>query len=118
MKNKPNIETILNHYLYAALWTEDLDSEKDTDDFAPESVDQAREDITFFLKVVSEALPEDALSEWSDEQIGHDLWLTRNRHGAGFWDRDLGYNTELTDTAQNMGEKYAYISDNGLVAID
>ena len=21
------------------------------------------------------------------EQIGHDLWLTRNRHGTGFWDR-------------------------------
>ena len=22
------------------------------------------------------------------EQCGHDLWLTRQGHGAGFWDRD------------------------------
>ena len=21
-------------------------------------------------------------------QVGHDLWLTRNGHGTGFWDRD------------------------------
>lgn len=24
------------------------------------------------------------------KQAGHDFWLTRNRHGAGFWDRGLG----------------------------
>jgi hypothetical protein len=22
----------------------------------------------------------------SEQRAGHDLWLTRNRHGAGFWD--------------------------------
>lgn len=30
------------------------------------------------------------LSEMDPEQAGHDLWLTRNRHGVGFWDRGLG----------------------------
>ena len=25
---------------------------------------------------------------YSPEQLGHDLWLTRNGHGAGFWDRN------------------------------
>jgi hypothetical protein len=24
------------------------------------------------------------------EQAGIDFWLTRNRHGAGYWDRGLG----------------------------
>jgi hypothetical protein len=28
------------------------------------------------------------LSDCEAEQVGHDLWLTRNRHGVGFWDRD------------------------------
>lgn len=26
--------------------------------------------------------------DWA--QVGHDLWLTRNRQGSGFWDRDDG----------------------------
>lgn len=26
----------------------------------------------------------------SEAQFGHDYWLTRNGHGAGFWDRGLG----------------------------
>jgi hypothetical protein len=25
---------------------------------------------------------------YSEERAGHDLWLTRNGHGVGFWDRD------------------------------
>lgn len=28
-------------------------------------------------------------------QAGHDFWLTRNGHGAGFWDRGLGEQGEL-----------------------
>ena len=25
--------------------------------------------------------------EYNPAQLGHDLWLTRNGHGVGFWDR-------------------------------
>lgn len=40
-------------------------------------------------------------------QAGHDLWLTRNGHGAGFWDRGLGEIGEtLTKAANAMGETY------------
>jgi hypothetical protein len=28
------------------------------------------------------------LAHGSPERAGHDFWLTRNRHGAGFWDGD------------------------------
>jgi hypothetical protein len=29
--------------------------------------------------------------QWTgEERAGHDFWLTRNGHGAGFWDRGLG----------------------------
>lgn len=40
------------------------------------------------------------------EQIGHDLWLTRNGHGAGFWDRKEIYGDHadlFTGMARAMG---------------
>lgn len=43
-------------------------------------------------------------------QNGHDFWLTRNRHGVGFWDR--GYPAEvgraLTNAAHAYGESHLY----------
>lgn len=43
--------------------------------------------------------------EWSHEaQAGHDFWLTRNGHGAGFWDRGLGEaGRKLTAAAKVYG---------------
>lgn len=47
---------------------------------------------------------------------GHDFWLTRNGHGAGFWDRGLGsIGEELTTAAEGYKEKSAYIGDDGMV---
>ena len=46
---------------------------------------------------------------WDDEQAAHDFWLTRNGHGAGFWDRTEreGYDEEigkqLTKAAKSYG---------------
>jgi hypothetical protein len=42
---------------------------------------------------------------------GHDLWLTRNRHGAGFWDRGLpkAVGEALSTAARNMGEIHLYV---------
>jgi len=42
-------------------------------------------------------------------QHGHDFYLTRNRHGAGFWDR--GYDKHgafLTEMSHLEGEQLAY----------
>ena len=53
------------------------------------------------------------------EQLGHDLWLTRNGHGAGFWDRGLGALGErLTETAKAMSEAYSFVDLNEYVHID
>ena len=44
----------------------------------------------------------------SDERAGHDLWLTQNRHGAGFWDEGIGgFGEHLTKAAHLGGERYA-----------
>ena len=42
-------------------------------------------------------------------QFGHDLALTRNHHGAGFWDRGLGVAGDvLTEWAQSLGELHLF----------
>lgn len=49
------------------------------------AMEQARQDCEAFRE-------ENAadLEGMDPSQAGHDFWLTRNRHGAGFWDRGLG----------------------------
>lgn len=44
------------------------------------------------------------LAAMTPEQAGHDFWLTRNGHGAGFWDRGLGeLGKRLSDAAKVYG---------------
>lgn len=52
---------------------------------------------------------------WHDgATTGHDFYLTRNRHGAGFWDRYSGDSPEaragdrLTSAAHVYGESELY----------
>ena len=53
----------------------------------------------------------------TDEQAGHDFWLTRNGHGAGFWDGDWPepYADILTTGAKNYGEFQTYLGDDGKI---
>ena len=52
------------------------------------------------------------------ESFGHDLWLTRNGHGAGYWDRGLGALGErLSSAARSLGEVSSYVTDDGQVDI-
>ncbi|KPC90799.1 hypothetical protein ADL27_32570 [Streptomyces sp. NRRL F-6602] len=56
----------------------------------------------------------DDLSGMGAEQCGHDFILTRNGHGAGFWDRGLGERGQrLTDSAEPYGEASLYLGDDG-----
>lgn len=58
--------------------------------------------------------------DWS--AAGHDLALTRNGHGAGFWDRGLGADGDaLSDIAKALGERNIEVvpadaddADNGI----
>jgi len=112
---KRNAKLIRDHYLTAALWTNELD-ENTIEDFDQDSKEVAAAIIHKFLKEAADLLTDD----WTDEQIGHDLWLTRGGHGAGFWDSDLPNGKELTDICKSMefhGEVFeadgvVYINDN------
>lgn len=51
-------------------------------------------------------------------QCGHDFWLTRNGHGAGFWDRGLGARGDaLTDASKPYGSCDLYQSDTDLIGV-
>jgi len=53
---------------------------------------------------------------WTPEQFAHDFWLTRNGHGAGFWDRGQGATGEaLTAMAKVYGEVNLYVNQAGLI---
>jgi hypothetical protein len=115
-----DIDSVLAAYIASALWTsvddddKPMDSEYDATDLADETVTQMREDVESFLNSVEEAGWD--VSKWTDSQMGHDFWLTRNGHGAGFWDRGHGQiGTDLTDLAKPYGEFCLYVGDDGSI---
>jgi len=53
---------------------------------------------------------------YDPERAGYDFWLTRNRHGVGFWDRGLGAVGDVLTTAANAcGSVDVYLGDDGKV---
>ena len=47
-----------------------------------------------------------------------DLWLTRNRHGAGFWECDHcdeAQGEALTNASEALGDFELYIGDDGKI---
>jgi hypothetical protein len=67
--------------------------------------------------VIGEAKAE--CPDYDDEQLGRDLWLSRNGHGAGFFDRELGTAGDvLQEEARRMGETTLYRGDDGRLYLD
>ena len=82
MKHTIKKRIVLHHYLHAALWTEELDGNRDIENITSHSKVQARKDIKAFVDANEKLLVQSGLS---NDQIGHDFWLTRNGHGSGMW---------------------------------
>ena len=49
------------------------------------------------------------------EHFGHNVWLTQNGHGAGFWDGDYANGEELTALCKELGEVHLYRGDDGKI---
>jgi len=112
-KREP-IDIIMDTYFESALWSvEDKDEDfkyKTIHDFSDQARNQAKEEIKWFLDNAG-----DVFSEILNTEIGHDLWLSRNGHGSGFFDR-AGYEEDdadfLMDLARILGEIYLEIGDD------
>ena len=113
---------ITRAYVICALWStndddgEPLDAVYGVDDLAPETVENITAEVADFVALIeSENVDRSA---WSDEQLGHDFWLTRNGHGAGFWDRGHGEPGEiLTRLCKPYGTSDLYAGDDGLIYV-
>lgn len=96
--------------------SEPLDENYGPEDVAPEARAALRESVRDFLSLVVVAGSKEARTiVFRDlEQAGHDFILTRNHHGAGFWDRGYGdAGDELTKFAHTFGELSVYVDDAG-----
>tara|TARA_R110000744_G_scaffold125694_1_gene231366 strand:+ start:141 stop:521 length:381 start_codon:yes stop_codon:yes gene_type:complete len=97
-------------YIECALWSTDNPNDESDD---PEKCDE-RFDIKSMPNRMRNRMAEDCeafqhdnealLAELDDTQSGIDFWLTREGHGAGFWDRGLGeIGDKLTEAAEAWG---------------
>src|SRR5208282_4430730 len=99
---------------------EPLDRNYDETDIAPSTLRRMAEDCADFQEK-NAALLEQAYASGTRDgnpgHAGHDFWLTRNGHGAGFWDSDypqpLG--DQMTKAAKGYGEADLYLGDDNYI---
>ncbi len=121
------LDSMLLAYIQAALWSSNDDSDDnegvplDTtytkEDLAPSAREMMSADCVYFLTKCRQAGVDVFVLD--PKQVGHDFWLTRNHHGAGFWDcptsvypKDVGQ--QLTDMAHSFREVSLVVGD-GLI---
>ena len=111
--------SFLSGYLEAAIWTEE-DQNPGLKNLTIFDADQNTLAEATRLCRDFETANADALDRYyelsgrSNSEAGHDLWLTRNGHGTGFWDRVSEDSfPELCAAAEALGEAYLYLSDDG-----
>lgn len=82
-------------------------------DLAPETLELVRSECKAFQELAKNELDKAYAGindiYYDESQAGHDFWLTRNGHGAGFWDRGLEYvGACLTAHAKTFGSQDPY----------
>jgi len=109
MKDSYKKDSMLTGYLAAAIWA-GLDEDRYTlDDIAYGSIMCASREIGRFVELAGSLLDSEDPS-----QVGHDFWLTRNGHGAGFWDGDYedSKGRQLTAISKGFGTSDIYVRNN------
>lgn len=120
-------ESFVRAYLECALWSTGDESDSagglpleesyGIEDILESSMIEIRRDCQKFY---NENMRDLVSANATPEQWGHDFWLTRNRHGAGFWDRENNLYTEdardrLTEAAHACGEQILYVGDDNFL---
>lgn len=127
-----DLGTFTRSYIETALWCTSIEegfatywSAKYGEDFAP---DTSMESFGFTIVDLDssarltmaqdceafQTANADDLADCDATRAGHDFWLTRNRHGAGFWDGDYpaDIGARLTDASHAYGEQDLYLCDD------
>ncbi len=103
-------DEMLEAYIECALWSSVSFSGEEDDNGTPfdeidaelseECHNQFDEDCANFLAYCEETGT--THDDWDFSQLGHDFWLTRNGHGAGFWDRHSQTSCEAYEREQKI----------------
>lgn len=128
---KHDVESFVNGYLVAALWSSSDTLPGTADGQEGETVNldnyywadgqEAKlmgECLDFIAANAADLLAYEQQKSHAPEYgawecAGHDFWLTRNGHGAGFWDRGLGELGErLSEASKAFGGIDLYLGDD------
>ena len=118
MPENTELNEFVTQYFATLMW-----SSNDEEDPNWDSYDESNLSETAKKKIANDCAEflsrNEAKLEGQDlSQAAHDLALTRNGHGAGFWDGDwpvLG--DHLTKESKRLGEQYPYLGDDGLIYV-
>lgn len=121
-----NFQQFVDAYFACALWSsladvdgaEFLEEVAEAGDIAPESREAQEEECRDFFDANLQALTQAVQHPgYTWASAGHDFWLTRCGHGAGFWDRGLpgGIGDTLSEAARVYGNIDPYLGDDGKV---
>lgn len=118
------VKSMTEHYAVAALWSsldwngmDDPDGNPDPldDNYAVDDIDaETYAAMSADCQAFYDANRDD-IGDMSPEQCGHDFWLTRNGHGAGFWDRGLGERGKRLSAAARVYGEVDLFTLNGKV---
>lgn len=133
MYSERQLETFIAAYIEAMLWSstddyeEPLDRDYDSDDIDDDCHERIKQDCEKFLHLTIDILDDcehTYLGRYElTELAGHDFWLTRNNHGAGFWDGDWHHEEiddvgeMLTDIANRFPPIDPYVTDSDTIDI-
>ena len=122
------LDRFLDAYVETAQWADGSGEQHGTDgdpDLAPRDEQDMRDEAMIWFKAI-EATLEAAIDTgmvkcgpdfdaWG--HAGHDFWLTRNGHGAGFWDGDWPepWAALLSESARKAGEVELTVDDAGML---
>jgi len=113
-------------FLTCALWSscdnstesggEPFDANYSRDDIAFSSLLSMARECRDFMHAHEKDLRRYCVRMSGMEAAGHDFWLTKNRHGSGFWDQGLGeLGRRLSENAKVYGSTDLYLGDDGKI---
>jgi hypothetical protein len=104
-------------YITAMFWTEEDELDGGTvAELAPGSLYDIIQDCEAFQRFNGKDLNAYQEAGRDLDFARHDFWLTRNGHGAGFWDRGIGeLGDRLSRAARLYGEVYVYKGTDGRI---
>lgn len=101
---------VVDSYLETLLWSSTGEDGERLEGYevSPKAREEAWEDCNGFIEYAEDQLGDDAWDGLTDEQVGHNFALSRNVHGAGFFDSNAKYADKLQALAETFGSVDCY----------